>query len=66
MPESNTDDINRTIDLWERTGVDYCDAWWAIGKRTPCWGGWGQVRLTMLWQAARWARADDAAARRAA
>jgi len=44
-------DVDRTIEMWDRTGVDYCDAWWAMGKRTPCSGGWPLVRQVMV----RWA-----------
>jgi hypothetical protein len=44
-------DIDRTIAMWDRSGVDYCDVWWALGKRTPCDGGWPAVRQVMI----RWA-----------
>jgi hypothetical protein len=41
-------DIDRTIAMWDRTGVDYCDVWWAMGRRTPCNGGWPAVRAAMI------------------
>jgi len=41
-------DIDLTIAMWDRTGVDYCDVWWALGRRTPCNGGWPDVRGAMI------------------
>jgi hypothetical protein len=41
-------DIDATIAHWDRTGVDYCDAWWALGQRDVCWHGWPQVRKHMI------------------
>lgn len=41
-------DIDATIAHWDRTGVDFCDAWWALGQRTVCERGWGQVRALMI------------------
>jgi hypothetical protein len=40
--------VDATIDWWDRHGVDYRDAWWALGKRTVCRGGWAQVREVMI------------------
>jgi hypothetical protein len=50
-------DIDATIALWQRSGVDFCDAWWALGRRKPCWGGWLDVRAKMVRVAIGWERA---------
>jgi hypothetical protein len=49
-------DIDATIELWQRSGVDFCDAWWALGRRKPCWGGWPDVRTRMVRVAIGWER----------
>lgn len=56
------EDIDRTIAMWERAGVDFSDVWWALGRRTPCRGGWPQVRRAMY----LWARDHATPARLAA
>ena len=55
-PVGRIADIDATIALWERTGVDSSDAWWALGQRRPCTFGWPQVRWQMMQIAARWER----------
>lgn len=41
-------DIDRQIELWDRSGVDSTDVWWALGHRDLCWAGWAQVRRAMI------------------
>jgi len=47
-------DIDATIAFWQCHGVDSSDAYWALGYRKVCWGGWALVRYHMLHVAARW------------
>lgn len=61
-PSDIISDVDATIALWERTGVDWCDAWWALGYRWPNSAGWPQVRKAMI----RIALAYDTPAQRAA
>jgi len=41
-------DIDATIEHWDRAGVDFCDDWWALGRRDLCQHGWPRVRAYMI------------------
>jgi hypothetical protein len=47
-------DIDATILWWQRHHVDASDAYWALGYRGICSGGWGKVRWHMMRLAQRW------------
>lgn len=48
MTSPNLADINATIRHWQNIGVDYSEAWFALGRRDVCWREWDQVRAYMI------------------